>query len=125
MHLAPVDADGVPATDTTTWLRVDADFVLLLIGYIMDPTLLRFLGVELYGPGLAPRVDPQTMETNVPGIYVAGTAAAGTQLSFKLFIENCHVHVVCILRDLAGQDPQHINPLAYVRLHENPLPAES
>ena len=45
------------------------------------------------------------MQTNLPGVYVAGTAAAGTQLSFKLFIENCHAHVVRILRHLAGQEP--------------------
>ena len=45
------------------------------------------------------------METNVPGLYVAGTAAGGTQLKFKLFIENCHAHVVRILRHLTGQEP--------------------
>jgi hypothetical protein len=56
---------------------------------------------------------------------VAGTAAAGTQLHFRLFIENCHAHVVRILRHLTGKDPQSVNPLAFSRLHENPIPAES
>jgi thioredoxin reductase (NADPH) len=124
VQLSHVDQLGVPDTDSTTWHTVAADFVLLLIGYVMDPTLLRNLGVELYGAGLTPRVDPETMQTNLPGVYIAGTAAAGTQLNFKLFIENCHAHVVRILRHLAGQDPRHINPLAYVRLSEHPVPPE-
>jgi len=124
-YLAPVDEDGTPVANRDQWIKVPADFVLLMIGYVMDPTLLRGIGVELYGPGQTPRTNPDTMETNVPGVYVAGTAAAGTQLSFRLFIENCHAHVVKILRHLADVDPQHINPLGYARLNENPIPAES
>jgi thioredoxin reductase (NADPH) len=65
------------------------------------------------------------METNVPGLFVAGTAAAGTQFHFKLFIENCHSHVVRIARALTGKDPRHINPLAHQRLNEHSLPAEN
>jgi thioredoxin reductase (NADPH) len=125
VELAAVDDAGRPNLDPDARERIAADFVLLLIGYVMDTTLLRELGVELQGASQAPRVDPQTMETNLPGIYVAGTAAGGTQVSFKLFIENSHAHVVRILRHLAGRDAQHINPLAYERLHDGPLPAES
>jgi thioredoxin reductase (NADPH) len=123
--LAPVNAAGAPDLASTAIRQVAADFVLLLIGYTMDPTLLQAAGVELFGPGLTPRIDRETMESNVPGLYVAGTAAAGTQLSFRLFIENCHAHVVRIVRHLTGQDPRHINPLAYSRLCEDPLAAES
>jgi thioredoxin reductase (NADPH) len=43
------------------------------------------------------------METNVPGLYVAGTAAAGTQQRFRLFIENCHEHVAKIMAALTGR----------------------
>ncbi len=99
---------------------VEADFVLLLTGYVMDTTLLEQAGVDLVGENGAPKLDVETMQTNVPGLYVAGTAAAGTQVHFKLFIENCHPHVVKIVRALAGKDPVHINPLGYSRLHENP-----
>ncbi|MGH7177248.1 MAG: NAD(P)-binding domain-containing protein [Tepidisphaeraceae bacterium] len=81
---------------------VPADFVLLLVGYELDPTLLRLAGVELCGPQMAPVFNEHTMETNVPGIYVAGTATAGTQDRFKVFIENCHVHVQRILAALTG-----------------------
>ena len=46
-----------------------------------------------------------TRETNVAGIYVAGTALGGSQQSYRLFIENCHIHVEQILAALQGQAP--------------------
>jgi len=43
------------------------------------------------------------MESNVPGIYVAGTAVAGNRASqFKTFLENCRQHVEKIVAHLAG-----------------------
>ncbi len=75
-------------------LEVPADDVLSLIGYGQDKRLFRGAGVELTGEMQRPVFDENTMETNVPGIYVAGTAVAGTQSSkYKTFLENCHVHV--------------------------------
>lgn len=105
--------------------RIATDFVLALIGYQMDGSLLAQAGVQLMGDSKTPMVDVETMETNVSGLYVAGTAAAGTQLRFKLFIENCHAHVVRITKHLTGCEPKRINPLAYQHLHEDPLAAES
>lgn len=83
---------------------VKADFVLLLVGYEQDTTLLKLAGVELRGPAQVPAYDEKTMETNVPGIYVAGTATGGTQERFTVFIENCHVHVDRIVAALTGQN---------------------
>lgn len=82
-----------------------ADAVLLLTGYQMDPALLAGAGAELVGEGRAPTYNPRTMETTVPGLFVAGTAAAGTQRSFKLFIENCHIHAVRITAAITGHQP--------------------
>ncbi|MCA9139613.1 MAG: NAD(P)-binding domain-containing protein [Planctomycetales bacterium] len=83
---------------------VQADEVLCLIGYEQDKTLMRNAGVELLGPMLRPSFDERTMETNVPGIYVAGTATAGTQSSkYKIFLENCHDHVDKIVASLTGK----------------------
>lgn len=84
--------------------EVACDFVLLLTGYRQDPTLLERLGVTLEGEGRAPVHDPETMETDVPGVYVAGTAAAGTQLSgARVFIENSHEHVDRIVTHITGR----------------------
>ena len=84
---------------------VPADFVLALIGYEQDNTLFKLAGLQLVGDNLAPAHDDRTMETNVPGIYVAGTAVGGTQNRYTLFIENCHVHVERILAALTGHTP--------------------
>ena len=86
--------------------RVDADSVLLLTGYEQDATLFRQAGVTLEGDEQRPRFDPRTMETDVPGLYVAGTATAGTQLGgVREFIETSHVHVERILAALRGLPP--------------------
>lgn len=95
-------------------IDVPADFVLLMTGYEMDPTLFNQVGVTLGGENDAPMFNPDTMETNVPGLYVAGTASAGTQKHFKLFIENCHPHVTRIVRAITGKPPPtgRVNPVA-------------
>jgi bacillithiol disulfide reductase len=81
---------------------VAAGAVLLLTGYEADMKLFRQLGVQTQVDTLAPQFDPQTMETNIPGLFVAGTATGGTQSRFTIFIENCHVHVQRIMAALAG-----------------------
>ena len=86
-------------------VRVPADDVLKLVGYVQDKSLFRQAGIELVGPESAPRHDPETMESNVPGLYVAGTAVAGTQSSrYQTFLENCHVHVDRIVAHLGLED---------------------
>jgi thioredoxin reductase (NADPH) len=86
-------------------VEVRADFVLPLIGYEQDNTLFQLTGVQLVGENHAPAYDDRTMETNVPGIYVAGTATGGTQNKYTVFIENCHVHVDRILAALTHKAP--------------------
>ena len=82
---------------------VPADDVLALIGYEQDKRLFEAAGVELIGPNRRPVFDDATMQTNVPGVYVAGTAVAGTQASaYSVFLENCHEHVDRIVRSLQG-----------------------
>ena len=82
---------------------VAADFVLLLTGYEADTSLNRQLGLALEGEEQAPVLDPDTMESSLPGVYVIGTATAGTQQRFQIFLENCHVHVDRVLAALTGR----------------------
>lgn len=84
---------------------VPTDFVLLLTGYVADMSLFRMAGAELEGESERPIVDATTMETSVPSLFVAGTASAGTQLGYTLFIENCHIHATRIAAALAGEPP--------------------
>jgi thioredoxin reductase (NADPH) len=84
--------------------EVAADFVLALTGYQQDSTLFRQLGVELHGDDRQPVYDPGTMETNVPGVFVAGTAVAGTPpRKVTVIVETCHVHVPRIIAAVQGQ----------------------
>lgn len=82
------------------------DFVLLLTGYEADMSLFAMAGVTLEGPEQRPIFNPETMETNVPGLYVAGTATAGTQHDFKVFIETSHTHVARIAGAITGRAPK-------------------
>ncbi len=88
------------------------DFVLLNTGFRQDPRLFELAGVSLMGEQRAPQFNPDTMETNIPGIYIAGTAAAGSQVRYKIFIENSHVHVGKIVLALTGRWPDQLGTIA-------------
>jgi thioredoxin reductase (NADPH) len=98
VRLAPC-VDGIAGGNATA---LPFDFVLMLIGYEQDNSLFRVAGVQILGDCGAPVFNELTMETNVPGIYVAGTSVAGTQDKYRVFIENCHVHVGRIVAALTG-----------------------
>lgn len=93
--LAATDEQGTPMAGEIEHLPFD--FVLLCTGYQADTTLFSLLGVDLLGTEQSPRYDPETMESNVPGVFVLGTAAGGTQSKFMHFIETSHAHVPKIL----------------------------
>jgi thioredoxin reductase (NADPH) len=84
-------------------LYVPADEVLLMVGYEADMSLFETAGVRLIEPQRQPDFDERTMQTNVPGVFVAGTACAGTQAHYRVFLENCHVHVERIIAALKGE----------------------
>lgn len=108
VHLAPVrELAGAPGAERT----LGADFVLLMTGWEADMQLFEMAGVALEGERRAPRHDPETMETDVPGLYVAGTAAAGTQSRYTLFIENSHAHVGRIVQHLTGRWPERLGTI--------------
>jgi thioredoxin reductase (NADPH) len=78
------------------------DFVLLCTGFRPDTSLYEAAGVELVGPEKRPAHNPATMETNVAGLYVAGTTTAGNQRRHTVFITTCHDHGPKILRHISG-----------------------
>ena len=71
--------------------RLANDFVFALIGYHPDYDFLSSLGLELSDTQYRPVCDPETLESNVPGIYVAGVIVAGSRTS-EIFIENGRFH---------------------------------
>lgn len=70
--------------------ELPADTVLLLTGYRSDSNLLRAAGVRL-NERSEPTLNPETFETNVPGLFLAGGAVAGMDTS-NIFIENGRFH---------------------------------
>jgi thioredoxin reductase (NADPH) len=85
-------------------IDVPADFVLALTGYLQDNRLLQLAGVSLHEKEHRPVYDEATMQTDVPGVYVAGTCVGGTQEHFAVFIENCHDHVTKIMQSAFHAD---------------------
>ena len=82
-----------------------ADFVLALTGYRTDPRLLRMLGVTIDGTTGVPAHDPQTMETNIPGVYIAGVLSCGFDAN-KVFIENGRAHGDLICAHIKARPPR-------------------
>jgi thioredoxin reductase (NADPH) len=101
---------------------VPADFILFNTGFVQDPCLFEMAGVTLSGDERAPAHNPETMETNVPGLYVAGTAVAGSQKRYSLFLENTHVHVGKIALALTGRWPERLGTIPE-RRYETPFEA--
>jgi len=67
------------------------DFVLAMTGWRANPAVLLELGVSVDAATGIPTHDPETMETDVPGVYIAGVLAAGHNAN-KVFIENGKEH---------------------------------
>jgi len=66
---------------------IAADRVYALIGFHPDLELFGRLGIEYDRASGRPEINPDTLETSVPGVYVAGSVTAGTKIS-EIFIEN-------------------------------------
>ena len=80
------------------------DAVLAMTGYHADTSLLERLGVPVDPlTGIATH-DERTMETSVPGCYLAGVMASGNDAN-RLFIENSRAHGELIVRHVVGQAP--------------------
>ncbi|PJX23961.1 hypothetical protein CAP47_04525 [Psychroflexus sp. S27] len=76
------------------------DFVLALTGYQPNFSFLKKLGVKLSDDHLKkPIYNPQTMETNLDGIYLAGVICGGME-THKWFIENSRIHAKVIMNAL-------------------------
>lgn len=80
--------------------KVAYDFILALTGYLPDFQFLESSGVLLQGNLKIPVYDPQTMETNVKGLYLAGVVCGGVN-THQWFIENSRVHAQMILEHIS------------------------
>ncbi len=82
--------------------EIECDFVYALTGYHPDVNFLRDVGVEVDEKTGIPRHNEDIYETNVKGLYVAGSIVAGYDCN-KIFIENGREHGKFIAKSLAAQ----------------------
>jgi thioredoxin reductase (NADPH) len=82
--------------------RIDVknDFVLAMIGYSPDMTFLNATGITLDPESQKPRTNPDTLESERKGIYLAGVIVAGERTN-EIFIENGRFHGVQIAQAIA------------------------
>lgn len=92
-------------------LEIPTDFAYLATGYEMDFTLYDQLGIRHGDEQERPEIDPRTMESNVEGAYVVGTATGGNQNRFTVFITTSHEHCLRAARSIA---PDRAIPEAWV-----------
>ena len=84
-------------------VTIGNDFVLAMTGYQPNFNFLRFLGVQLTNDSkLHPIHNTETMETNQPGLYLAGVVCGGMD-THVWFIENSREHAIKIVNDIKNK----------------------
>ena len=78
------------------------DFVFALTGYRPDAAFLHRAGVRIEPNRMRPDCNPKTLESNVPGLYLAGVIIAGLD-SNEIFIENGRLHGKQVVADIAAK----------------------
>jgi thioredoxin reductase (NADPH) len=96
-NLTEVRNDEVEIETPEGKITIKNDFVLALTGYKPDLGFLENMGIELSDDELKiPTYNPETMETNVDGLFLAGVVCGGMQ-THKWFIENSRIHASMIV----------------------------
>jgi thioredoxin reductase (NADPH) len=103
-RVARIDADAVTVrADAAAGggeEALPAQHVYLMTGFLPNSRLLQALGVPLDADDGIPEHDPGTMETSVPGVFIAGVIASGFHAN-RIFIENGRGHGALIAAALA------------------------
>jgi thioredoxin reductase (NADPH) len=94
--LTSIEPDTVHLQTPEGPVVLENDFVIAMTGYTPDFKLLKNLGLDLSGDAAnCPVYNPETMESSIPGFYLAGVVCGGMD-THKWFIENSRVHAVQI-----------------------------
>lgn len=90
-NVKEIAADFVRLQTPTGEVTMRNDFVFALTGYRPDVEFLASIGVTIDPATARPRTDPETLESERPGLYLAGVIVAGMHTS-EIFIENGRFH---------------------------------
>ncbi|MCD9573876.1 YpdA family putative bacillithiol disulfide reductase [Flavobacterium soyae] len=96
-NITEIRDNEVEIETPTGKVTIENDFVLALTGYKPDLNFLENIGIQLSNDELKiPTYNPETMETNVEGLFLAGVVCGGMQ-THKWFIENSRIHANMIV----------------------------
>jgi len=101
-NVVKITKDNVELETSEGRETVKNDFVFAMTGYHPDFGFLENLGVRFEGPDKQPVCNPETLESNVAGIYLAGVIVAGSRTN-EIFIENGRFHGGQIARALSSK----------------------
>jgi thioredoxin reductase (NADPH) len=101
-HVKQITRDEVVAANGSGEIRLPARRVFLLTGYHPDFSFIESLAVRLDPTSRKPALDPNTLESNVPGIYLAGVVIGGRHTS-EIFIENGRFHGKQVIDGITGK----------------------
>ncbi len=90
-HVKEITEDSVIYLKDGAESLIHNDFVFAMTGYHPDHQFLTTIGVMIDAESGRPMIHPETMETNIPGVYIAGVIAAGNNAN-EIFIENGRFH---------------------------------
>ncbi len=82
-------------------VTIPNDFVMAMTGYKPNFDFLKKLGITLSDDKFIPEYNQDTMETNLPGLYLAGVVCGGLD-THLWFIENSRIHADMILEDIVS-----------------------
>ncbi|MET1057263.1 MAG: YpdA family putative bacillithiol disulfide reductase [Pedobacter sp.] len=102
-ELTEIGEDTVTLKTPEGELKLENDFVIAMTGYKPNFEMLRKLGVQMVDEvSNAPVYDPESMETNQRGLYLAGVVCGGMD-THKWFIENSRVHAEQIFKHISAK----------------------
>jgi len=84
-------------------ITIPNDYVMAMTGYKPNFNFLKKLGIILSEDKFIPQYNHQTMETNLPGLYLAGVVCGGLD-THLWFIENSRIHADMIINDIVAKD---------------------
>lgn len=90
-NVTSIREDAVDLETPSGKVTLKNDFVFALTGYHPDFSFLESMGVRMEGADLCPACDPESLESNIDGIYLAGVIVAGSRTN-EIFIENGRFH---------------------------------
>ncbi|MBS7563295.1 YpdA family putative bacillithiol disulfide reductase [Mucilaginibacter sp. Bleaf8] len=94
-------------------VTIPNDYVMAMTGYKPNFDFLSKIGIRLSEDGkYIPTYNANTMETNLPGVYLAGVVVGGMD-THLWFIENSRIHAEMILQDIVNKENQRNAYLRY------------